>query len=1373
MKKVLVISSILLLLAAHIHAQYTTGKVPEPTITFRHLTRAHGLASNIVHSILQDKRGFMWLGTDKGLNRYDGRTFVLFTHNEKDTNSLSDNNITALYEDRSGRIWIGTQNNGVTVYDPATDQYKRYLHDESKPGSINKGYVAQIYQDSHGRYWVCLYGGGLELLDEKTDTFIHHLWKEDDSTSIAGNKVKAIYELSPGKYLVGTFEAGGDLYHDLRNYGHINYYDLSTNKFKPVHVGEVLINNDYRDDVFMLERLVHTIVPGSTGHIWFGTYCGILRYDPATGQWVAFRHNDKDITTLSKNIVRSICELNGKLYFGTEGGGINILDTATGKFTHYKNDLQNPNSLSDDFVKVVYRDKEDRIWIATQGGGINIIDPVNKEFTVYPYNHLKILPDTRQEDVTIHTICPAGKGTVLIGSGTGLTILNTITNDVTLIQKKHEIESRQQISATYAISPSIAGHYWVGIHNGIYKFYPKTQKLSLYNKKVARNLFLVAIVETPDSGLVVNLFGKFTYKLLPDQTFDSVSVRIKSLIVKGKSGQMWARYHLNDAADELVGIDKNGRITFYNYVRKDTQEVRTIFSLYVDHRDRLWISGNKGLHRLDKNTGKFIQYKNISNLPDTIINGMTEDGDGNMWFLTNDALLRMDTTGTVTTYEAYKDMPVHKPESRIVYDDAEDAIYFAANEGLVKFHPRQLTRRKVMPHVYITEFRLFNKVIQTDSSALIKRVYHLPYNQNFITFNFTSLSYAGNAVYNHAYKLEGLNEDWVEVSNKHEANFTNLSPGTYHFKVRVSSRDGKYTSESDAITVIIASPWWRTTWFYILLIVAVVLLLIGYNRYRTRRFRKKTVELETTVAIRTAQYKKEKENAENSERLRREFLANMSHEIRTPINAIAGFTELLLARNPDRQQIEYLSAINKSSDLLRHIVNDILDLSKIEAGKLNIESISFSVTDIIDRLLDILSFFATEKKLALQPEINANVPASLIGDPYRISQVLLNLCSNAIKFTERGGVYVNVNVLSANGDKVNVCFTVRDTGIGIPNEKLSTLFKDFAQVNPSDTRTHGGTGLGLSISKKLVELMGGELTAVSKMGEGSVFTFVLPLQNDTTVQQIAAHPEGVIDGRLLNGLNILVADDNEYNRRVVCDTLHLKAEVHIDTAVTGEEAIALVAEKHYDVVLMDVQMPAMSGIDATRYIRKNLPEQKRHVPIIALTAVTRQSETELCWQAGMNAVITKPFHTQNLLANIARVTRRYKGETAVNHTAIPMQGADPNTNNIHTVTDLTYLRSFCEGDEERVSQYIHLYIQSVPLFYTKATAMVSENDNEGLAEIIHSFKPKWKMMGMHYACKLALKVEDIYHTGTTDKLAFVEELLSETRQSVLELKQSI
>ena len=475
----------------------------------------------------------------------------------------------------------------------------------------------------------------------------------------------------------------------------------------------------------------------------------------------------------------------------------------------------------------------------------------------------------------------------------------------------------------------------------------------------------------------------------------------------------------------------------------------------------------------------------------------------------------------------------------------------------------------------------------------------------------------------------------------------------------------------------------------------------------------------------------QRQRAERSEAFKQQFLANMSHEIRTPMNAVMGMTSLALDTGVPEKQKMYLAGIKKSSDNLLHIINDILDLSKIEAGKMELEEIDFSLAATLEQVKQVLSYRAEEKGLQLVIFIDPAVPDVAIGDPVRLGQVLLNLAGNGIKFTEQGSVSIELKQVNEG-----VRFSVTDTGIGIPKDKLELVFEKFSQANSSDTRKYGGTGLGLSISQQLVELMGGHIAIESVEGSGTTFSFILNLlmgSEERLKQRLSAEED--VDGSALDGLSILVVDDNEYNRIVARDTLEAKAKVKIDAVGSAKEGLALLQQKHFDMVLMDVQMPVMNGFDATRHIREQMEGPVKDIPVIALTASVLRTDLDKCKAAGMNAYVSKPFKASQLIGAIAEVL-------GLNTRAgMPVQSREPKLPSATSVTDLTYLATYCEGDKERMAGYINMYLKAAGGFEEKVKAAINTGEAEDAAALAHAFKPKWKMMGMALCVDLGQKVE--------------------------------
>jgi len=503
-----------------------------------------------------------------------------------------------------------------------------------------------------------------------------------------------------------------------------------------------------------------------------------------------------------------------------------------------------------------------------------------------------------------------------------------------------------------------------------------------------------------------------------------------------------------------------------------------------------------------------------------------------------------------------------------------------------------------------------------------------------------------------------------------------------------------------------------------------------------RHFEQREQELTKLVEERTTDLQNKNLELERTQKFKEQFLANMSHEIRTPMNAILGMTNLVLETPLSEKQKNYLSGIQKASDNLLHIINDILDFSKVEAGKMELEKIDFSIRDVIEQVVTTLRYRAEEKGIEILSSVSADVPDVLIGDPVRLYQVLINLSGNAVKFTKKGSVQIDVVKESATGKSSRIKFSIIDTGIGIPPDKIDSVFESFSQAHSSDTRKYGGTGLGLSISKQLVELMEGEISIESKINSGTTFSFTLALPLGSKEKLRQKKTSGKVDGSILNGLKILLVEDNADNRIVARDTLESKAEVMIEDALNGQEAIDKLKQNYFDVVLMDVQMPVMDGYEATRYIREHFPPPANSIPIIALTASVTKNELDRCREAGMDDYVPKPFKMSQLFTAIAKSTGR-----TLKFLDIDKPVKKEITAASSNVTDLGYLEEFCEGNKEKMQKYINIFLKRAPLLTDMLTTALAENNFEEIATQVHAFKPTLMMMGMSEVKELAVEIE--------------------------------
>jgi len=476
------------------------------------------------------------------------------------------------------------------------------------------------------------------------------------------------------------------------------------------------------------------------------------------------------------------------------------------------------------------------------------------------------------------------------------------------------------------------------------------------------------------------------------------------------------------------------------------------------------------------------------------------------------------------------------------------------------------------------------------------------------------------------------------------------------------------------------------------------------------------------------QRKKDSEELQRAQKAKEQFLANVSHEIRTPINGISGMATLLGNRPSEEEQTIYLNAIKSAADNLKVIINDILDIASIESGKLKFEKIGFNVNELLQSLIGTFNHQAKEKKIQLVFQLEKEANQIVSGDPVRLNQILINLISNAIKFTQSGSIYVTCSVHKKTKNKYVLQFEVSDTGIGIPEDKLKTIFESFSQADASVTRKYGGTGLGLTIVKQLVELQGGSISVRSTLKKGSTFSVLLPYQK-SSLQQLSKNDftNGRQAKKVLSGLRVLLVEDNDINRLYAVSILK-NWSCLVETAENGVVAVEKVKKELFDVVLMDVQMPVMDGFEATKNIRA-LAKSKNQIPIIALTANATQKDTEKCLGAGMDECISKPFTPDDLFNILKKIFKeKSRLRTAQPKKYIPS-------------FDLSYLKKVTNGNQKFIQELVVTFLETLPKSILDIKTFTHEKEWDQLARAVHKIKPSITLMGLHNAKELAVLIE--------------------------------
>lgn len=522
------------------------------------------------------------------------------------------------------------------------------------------------------------------------------------------------------------------------------------------------------------------------------------------------------------------------------------------------------------------------------------------------------------------------------------------------------------------------------------------------------------------------------------------------------------------------------------------------------------------------------------------------------------------------------------------------------------------------------------------------------------------------------------------------------------------------------------------------------------------RQRKQLQEAVEVINKQKEELKHANEEIKHHARMKEIFFANTSHEIRTPLNAIIGFTNLLLGMGPNIKQLAYLRNIKASGDNLLIVLNDILDFSKIEAGKLTFEKISFLLSEQMDLLINTMRVKSDEGQLQLQYYVDPELPEVLIGDPTRLNQILMNLIGNAIKFTESDGIIeLRISKNKEIKNRVEVKFEVIDNGIGISKEKIGRIFNSFTQAENETTRKYGGTGLGLAIVKQLVELQNGEIFVNSKEGKGSTFTFYLtfPIGRFSNVHKAAEQ----IEKQLANpeSIYILLAEDNKINQQLAIDTIKSwEKNINIDIAENGKQAIEMLESKRYHMVFMDIQMPEMDGIEATRYIRNKFPEDYKKLPIIAMTAHALKNERDHFIKAGIDDYISKPFAPEVLTQKISFYSSdqvQEKVKAGEPFQTLLETGDDSDKSDIEIISNsdnsefkylkLSYLENLYKGDYKRIKKILQMYIESVQEEVNEVFNSYQKEDFEKARAKAHALKPKMTYLGCNDLYENAKNIE--------------------------------